>query len=76
MEILYKQADLHEEYCKFYGKCLKKLMRLTNKAIIERTKNEFETLANEYIERFKSIDANPHYAERILEDLKTIKSRF
>ncbi len=67
---------LYIECCRNYDKYTRRLMRLSNKKLIEEAKREFQSIAQDYIDRLKSDPAASYYIKRISEDISTVNDNF
>jgi len=65
--------DLYIEYNKVYDKYINRLMKLSNKKLIESTKQEFEQTANDYINKLTD---NDFYIDNIRKNISTINENF
>ena len=66
------ELDLYIEWNKVYDKAISKLMRISNKKLIEITKEETIKTANEYASKL----TQQHYIDCINENIRTINEKF
>ncbi len=71
-----ESLSIYIEYNKKYDKYITRLMRLSSKSAIEKVKAEFQTIANDYIERLKDGPVGTHYVENIKANIATINENF
>ena len=71
-----ESLDIYLEYSKKHDKYITRLMSLSSKKAIEKAKNEFQAVANDYIERLKDAPVGAHYIKNIKSDISTINENF
>lgn len=66
------ELDYYLEWNKAYDKAISKLMKLSNKKLINEHKEQIIELANNYISKF----TQQYYIDRIIENKNTITENF
>lgn len=66
------ELDLYIEWNKAYNKAISKLMKLSNKKLIEETKQKTIELADDYISKL----TQQYYIDQITENRNTINEKF